>query len=251
MLSRLVRAGEEAFLALTLSLEQKQAPQAWAHDLVKVFSPKGSLSRVVEVLKDGSMNGEESKALARNALHDIRFAARHLVQLIRPLSDLVQNRCDIKARSLTQAYNRTQEKFESFAQEQNILWKVSPPPESLMVLCDEDIIEYRVIANLVENALRHTPSGGTVELAYDIKGSVFVGWVKDSGEGIAPEELSLLFEAGSQGKSENKGLAGLGLYSVATVLEEHNGRVWAESEPGRGSRFFFQLPLAGPAPAGV
>lgn len=108
---------------------------------------------------------------------------------------------------------------------------------------DGALIERRVLENLMENALRHAPHGGRLELGGKVEGGQFVGWVKDTGPGIPAARLKSIFEPGVQGEGK-KGLAGLGLYSVKTTLDAHGGRVWVESVLGQGATFFFTLPLA-------
>jgi signal transduction histidine kinase len=111
-------------------------------------------------------------------------------------------------------------------------------------MCDEGMIEHRVLGNLVENALRHTPAGGRVEVGWRVEGKKFVGFVKDTGFGMRPEDLGKVWDAGVQLDDKNKGAAGLGLFSVKTVVEGHKGKVRVESEPGKGACFYFDLPLA-------
>ena len=108
---------------------------------------------------------------------------------------------------------------------------------------EASLLEHRVIANLVENAFRHTPTGGTVQLSYLLEGESFVGFVRDTGPGIPKEDIPRLFTPGTQLDPQNKGLAGLGLASVKSVIDAHGGRVWVESEPEKGSTFYFQLPV--------
>lgn len=93
----------------------------------------------------------------------------------------------------------------------------------------------------MENALRHTQKGGTVEVGYRIEGETFIGYVKDTGPGIKNEDIPRLFTPGTQLDPQNKGLAGLGLASVKSVIDAHGGRVWVESEVGKGTTFFFSL----------
>lgn len=124
-----------------------------------------------------------------------------------------------------------------------IKWVVDVPDHSVRILCDSSIIENRVLANLVENAFRHTPRGGVVTLGFSLTTKEFNGFVRDTGPGIRKEDQGKLFQPGVQLNKTEGGLAGLGLASVKTVIETHRGRVWLESEWGEGSSFFFSLPL--------
>ena len=92
------------------------------------------------------------------------------------------------------------------------------------------------------NALRYTPSGGrvTVEATVD-DGSVRVV-VSDSGPGIPPDERERIFERFVQGQEGPVGAAGLGLAIVRDIVQAHGGRIFLDSEEGRGSRFTLELP---------
>jgi signal transduction histidine kinase len=106
---------------------------------------------------------------------------------------------------------------------------------------------HQVLFNLLDNAVRFTPSGGRVTVrASRINGVVDVT-VADTGPGIAPEHLPRLFERFyrvDSARSRDEGGTGIGLAIARSVVEAHGGRIWAESEPGKGSTFTFQLPVA-------
>lgn len=100
----------------------------------------------------------------------------------------------------------------------------------------------QVLENLVGNALKFTPAGGTITLgAAPSEGGVLF-WVADSGAGIAAEELPHVFDRFWQGKGGEHRGAGLGLAIVRGLVEAHGGQIWAESAEGRGTTFFFVLP---------
>jgi two-component system, NtrC family, sensor histidine kinase KinB len=105
-----------------------------------------------------------------------------------------------------------------------------------------------VLSNLVGNALRHTPAGGTVEVsAVEGEGSVRFE-VKDTGSGIAAEYHDRIFDKFFRIPGAPAGGVGLGLYLAREIVEAHGGRIGVESAPGLGSRFWFTVPLAGAAP---
>ena len=105
-----------------------------------------------------------------------------------------------------------------------------------------------VVYNLLGNAFKFTPTGGTVVFeAVEESGSVRV-CVSDTGPGIAQEDLPFIFEkyfkgTEAEGPSRNEG-AGLGLAISRGIVEKHGGRIWVESGEGRGSKFIFRIPVA-------
>ncbi len=102
-----------------------------------------------------------------------------------------------------------------------------------------------VITNLVGNALRYTPEGGTIGLQIHREGNVARTIVTDSGPGIAPDILPRIFEPFAQFPDDaaHVGSAGLGLYIAKEIVEAHNGRIFARSEPGSGTTFTVDLPV--------
>ena len=102
----------------------------------------------------------------------------------------------------------------------------------------------QILSNLVDNALKFTPTNGTVEVGARVESNdeEVLFWVTDSGPGIAPESQSRLFDRFWQVGRRDKGGAGLGLSIVKGLVEAHRGRVWVESEVGKGSTFLFVLP---------
>lgn len=97
----------------------------------------------------------------------------------------------------------------------------------------------QVLFNLLDNALRHTPPGGEVRVDVEAKPDVVTVWVRDTGEGIDPEQLPHVFE---RFRGRRKG--GLGLAVVRSLVRAHGGEVGAESRPGEGATFWFRLPRA-------
>jgi signal transduction histidine kinase len=112
----------------------------------------------------------------------------------------------------------------------------------------------RVLYNLVANAIRHTPAGGSIALSTCDEGPGVVFSVADTGEGIAAEDLSRIFERfyrGEKSRSRATGGAGLGLAIARGIVEAHGGRIWVDSRPGRGTTVRFSLPAAGAGMGGA
>jgi len=110
-----------------------------------------------------------------------------------------------------------------------------------LVECDYDRI-LQVVSNLVGNALKFTPAGGSIELSAEMKSDSVEIAVADNGPGIPAPELLRVFDRFSQLKPDGRGL-GLGLCIAKWIVEAHSGRIWVTSTPGKGSTFRFCLPL--------
>jgi len=115
-------------------------------------------------------------------------------------------------------------------------------PENAMVEYDTTRI-FQVIENYVTNAIRYTPEGGTIEVKLEESDEEVVIQVKDTGRGVAPEELENIFLPFYRTGERVKSSTGLGLSIAKGIVEAHGGRCWAESEgEGKGSTFSFTLP---------
>ena len=123
--------------------------------------------------------------------------------------------------------------------------------EAVRLLADADRI-LQVLTNLISNAVKFSPPGGSVELRVEPAGGEARFRVADQGRGIPPDRLESIFERFQQvdsSDSREKGGTGLGLAISRTIVTQHGGRIWAESEAGAGSTFHFTIPLAPAAPA--
>lgn len=104
----------------------------------------------------------------------------------------------------------------------------------------------QVIANLVENAFKYSPDGGTIRVELRTRGELALLSVSDPGIGIPPDQQRLLFDRYFRARNvsaRSYGGLGLGLYISRDIVERHGGRIWVESEVGRGSTFHVALPL--------
>jgi signal transduction histidine kinase len=123
-----------------------------------------------------------------------------------------------------------------------------PQDTSPLIQADQALLQ-QAIYNLVENALKYTPNGGTVTVRLQIPGDAMVFSVQDTGIGVSAVDQARLFEKFYRGTNrearEQKG-SGLGLAIVKSIAEKHGGKVWLKSELGKGSTFFLQVPLQQP-----
>jgi NtrC-family two-component system sensor histidine kinase KinB len=128
------------------------------------------------------------------------------------------------------------------SKEQEIV--VDVPADIPDIYVDADMIR-RVLINLLENAIKFSPSKGKIQVSAKHEGEVIRMWVQDSGPGISLHDQERIFEKFIRldGVEGSKGL-GLGLAYCRLAVEGHNGRIWVESEAGKGSKFQFTIPVA-------
>ena len=171
------------------------------------------LRRMIDGLLDVQRLEEGNTILNRNPI-ELRVLLADAVQLVQPLAIEVQQRLRFS-------------------------WEDNLP----MLDIDSDMI-LRVITNLLENAIKHTPEGGTIILgARRMSTDKVAISVKDSGQGIAKDLQGLIFDKFSRVKHKDapKGV-GLGLAFCRLAVDAHGGEIWVESELGHGSEFTFTLP---------
>jgi PAS domain S-box-containing protein len=133
--------------------------------------------------------------------------------------------------------------LEPLAAEQSLTLEASHRPETPRVLCDRDRL-LQVFGNLVGNAVKVTPRGGTIAVKAERDGDFVCFCVSDTGPGIPPHHLPHLFDRYWKYEGSGSHGVGLGLYIVKGIIETHGGKVWVESTVGNGASFFFTLPVA-------
>lgn len=118
----------------------------------------------------------------------------------------------------------------------------------MMVRMDPQRME-QVLSNLIGNALKFTPEGGRIVVRARVEEDHLLCEVEDTGEGIDPEDIPKLFRRFSQLASgtDKRGGTGLGLSISKAIVEAHHGQIGVRSQPGRGSTFWFTLPLPAPS----
>ncbi len=188
-------------------------------------------------------------------LRDIWSSGRHLLELLNDILDLskieagqmVLNRSEFAVReSLENGLSMVRER----ALKQRILLSLEVDPE--VGLLDADRLRFRqVVLNLLSNAVKFTPEGGRVGVRASIRGQDLVVEVTDTGPGVPAEDRQRIFDAFQQGARhpEQTEGTGLGLTLSKRILELHGGRIWVESEAGRGSTFGIALPVGSSEPA--
>jgi PAS domain S-box-containing protein len=116
----------------------------------------------------------------------------------------------------------------------------------ITVNADRDKIS-SVISNLISNAIKYSPKGKLIDIHCHVQDGMVVVSVKDEGMGIKPQDIGQIFDRYYRVEtSHTRHISGfgIGLYLSAEIIKRHDGKIWAESESGKGSAFSFSLPLA-------
>ena len=233
----------DSFNAMAASVEQlfdaRRELVAWAsHDL---RTPIASLQAMVEALEDGLAEPEDY-------LPSLRAQVRALSALVDDLFELA--RIDAGVLTLELQHVRVSTfvgsalrllEPEAVARRVELIADVEA--DASVAVAPEKI--ERVLFNLVTNALRHTPSDGSVAVRARNVGDEVLVQVTDTGEGLPPDAAERMFERFWRADRARSGSGtGLGLAIARGIVEAHGGRIWAENQPRGGARVSFTLPAA-------
>ncbi|MCK5319437.1 MAG: ATP-binding protein, partial [Anaerolineales bacterium] len=103
----------------------------------------------------------------------------------------------------------------------------------------------QILLNLLSNANRYAPTGGEIKLSAEVKDSELLVKVSDNGPGIPLDEQDLVFKPYHRVKNQPDRSLGLGLSIAKSLVELHSGKIWLDSQPGKGSTFSFTIPVGG------
>jgi signal transduction histidine kinase len=214
-----------------------------SHELRTPLNAIIGFSQVLQQRMFGEINEKQDDYLA-----DILSSGNHLLSLINDVLDLSkveagQVELDIAPFSLQEALERGVVMVRERATKNRVQLSLELAPDADGVRGDERRVR-QIVFNILSNAVKFTPAGGRVSVTTArVNGEVLVS-VTDTGPGVAPADQTRIFEEFQQtdvGVEQREG-TGLGLALSKRLVELHGGRIWVESEPGRGSRFVFTLP---------
>jgi signal transduction histidine kinase/GAF domain-containing protein len=214
-----------------------------SHDL---RNPLAAIIATLELALDGSLGdlNENQKQFLTNAMNDSSRMLGMLNDLLDGYKyDAVQLKLDKTPFDITQVIANLVAEFSSLARERNIEL-LQDMPIKLMVTADEGKIN-RVVSNLLSNALKFAPKQGRITVMAVEKPKIIEISVTDNGEGIPPEDQEKVFEKFYQVQKRKLGRktgTGLGLPLCRQLVEAHDGKIWVESQYGKGSKFIFTLP---------
>jgi signal transduction histidine kinase len=218
---------------------------AWVgHDL---RTPLASVQAIVEALADGVVEDPDTQ---RRYLGIAQREIRSLSALIDDLFELAQLEAgglplELQPNSLSDLISDTIESFTELAVRQEVRLEGHVEPGVDPVSMDARLIG-RVLTNLISNSLRHTPTGGLVQVQAARHDDQVRVEIQDSGEGIDPQDLPHVFERfyrGEKSRSRATGGTGLGLAIARGIIEAHGGQMGVQSDLGQGTCFSFHLPV--------
>ena len=220
---------------------RKQMTADIAHEL---RTPLSLILGHAEAVHDGVLppSKENFEIIREEALR-----LEHLVDDLRTLSlaDAGELSINLQTISPQKLLNDLQATYQHIAGQENV--KISVEADSKLPMLNIDPGRMtQVLTNVIDNALRHTPEGGHIILsARSVQDSVELA-VKDSGPGIAGDDVNRIFSRfyrADKSRTRDDGGSGLGLAIAKSIVLAHNGQIWAESEPGQGLTVTIKLPV--------
>ncbi|RCX23225.1 two-component system sensor histidine kinase ResE [Fontibacillus phaseoli] len=219
----------------------------------EIRTPLSMMQGYSEALLDGMAASPEESAELVQVIHDESLRMGRLVRDLLDLARMEAGHTDMTMREMDfrELAERVYRKFLVRAKETDIILQLELGEGPLdLQEANEDRLE-QVLTNLLDNAFRHTPEGGTIAIGAETengpKGALLHVSVKDSGVGIPADDLRFVFDrfykadkARVRGES---GGTGLGLSIVKNIVDSHNGSIYAESEVGKGTVFHMLLPV--------
>ena len=239
--------------AATLALQQATVKKdeflaTLAHELRNPLAP---MRTAIDLMRFAETSGVNSEGVIKDAREIISRQISHLVRLVDDLLDvsrITQGKLLLKKRTveLQPILDAALEINEAYLRDRNHHFTLTVPDEK--ILLDADSVRLsQVVGNLLHNAAKYTPAGGTISLTVSADDHRLQIVVADNGIGIAPENIGHIFELFTQAQRlDSKAPEGLGvgLSLVKRLVELHDGHISVESAgPGRGSAFTIELPI--------
>ncbi|MDF2626558.1 MAG: two-component sensor histidine kinase [Symbiobacteriaceae bacterium] len=228
---------------MTAQLEgyEKRRREFLANVAHELRTPLSYIRGYAQAVAEGLVRAPEEQ---ERYLHIVQEESVRIGRLVDDLMDMAQMdegqlSFDLQPLDLALPIGQAAAAIRPQAEEKAVAVEVSLPGDLPHPLADGGRMQ-QVVFNLLDNALRHTPAGGRLTVTARREGGQVIVAVADTGEGIPPEELPLVFERFRKRHSRGRGL---GLAIVRSIVRGHGGEVGVTSTPGQGSTFSFTLPL--------
>jgi PAS domain S-box-containing protein len=241
----------QGFFALASDISDRKAIERMKDEFISVVShelrtPLTSLHSALKILMTGRLGTLSSDGQQLLAIADEN--TERLVRLVNNVLDLQRieaGEVTMEKRTCNAADLMVQatEAMQPMAQQHEVIF--STQLMNIELWADADYI-VQALTNLLSNAIKFSPVGGTVWLTVERRNAEALFQVRDEGQGIPDGKLEMIFERFKQvdsSDSRKKGGTGLGLAICRKIIEQHQGKIWAESVGGAGSAFSFTLPI--------
>jgi signal transduction histidine kinase len=235
-----------AFNAMADGLQrQEQLRRHMVTDIAhELRTPLTNIRGYLEALQDGYMDASPTVI---DSLHQESLLLHRLINDLQELSlaEAGQLKLDLQPVALAELVEPMVNAMRPQLNEKSLTLTTNLPPDLPLILADPARTG-QVLRNLLQNAITYTPERGRIHITAQVEGSELLIQVQDSGPGISPEHLPHLFDRfyrADESRNRATGGTGLGLAIVKVWVEGMRGRVWAESVPGEGARFWLALPV--------
>src|SRR5664280_721648 len=212
----------------------------------EIRTPMNGILGFTELLKEPNLSSDDQL----DYIQTIQISGARMLNTINSIVDMSKiesglMKVDIKETNINEKIEFTYKFFKPEVEIKGLqfLVKNSLPSKEVIIKTDNEKV-YGILTNLIKNAIKFTFEG-SIEFGYEKKGEYLEFFVKDTGIGIPQKQYQLIFERFRQGsESHNRGYegSGLGLSIAKTYVEMLGGKIWVESEEGKGSTFYFTIP---------
>jgi two-component system phosphate regulon sensor histidine kinase PhoR len=206
-------------------------------------TPLAGLKALVDTLRGGALKDPPAAKRFLKRMDAEVDALTQMVEELLELSRIESGRAPLRLvpTPLAEIVLPPTDRLRPQAESAGLSLAVLLPPQVPNVLADVERIQ-KVVTNLVHNALKFTPPGGSVRVVAESAGQEVIISVKDTGVGIPSEDLPRIFERFYKAdRARSGGGTGLGLAIAKHIIQGHSGRIWVESVEGKGSTFYFSL----------
>ena len=217
-----------------------------SHDLRSPLTLMRGYATMMDMV--GELNEQQ-----QNYVGKIITGVENMARLVNDLLDLgrIELGVDLQVEpvSVLDVLEKVTNTLQMQANQKDVVLSLELPKDLPQQIDADPALFHQAIYNLVENAIKYTSEGGQVVVRVRVMETDLLFEIQDNGIGIAPDDMARLFEKFYRGKAREARTrvgTGLGLAIVRSIAERHDGRVWVESEEGKGSTFFLRIPIKRP-----
>ncbi len=209
-------------------------------------TPLASMKWALEILSK-----ENLKDASKQMIEKLKEANKKMLQLVNELLNVLKieegkSQLRLEKANIEDLIKEVIENYTLLLEEKKLQFQVKFPSKKLpKIRIDKNKISF-VVQTLLENAISYTPPGGEIYLNLEFLGNEVKFSIRDTGVGIKKEEQKYIFQKffrGSGAKKMKTEGSGLALYMAKKIIEAHGGKIWFQSEEGKGTTFYFTLPL--------